>query len=62
MKHDSRSVDDRYNTSYYMLLPFSVLYAVIGFIVLIRNTSGVILVVISWIAHLIELPPISSLI
>lgn len=62
MKHDSRSVCDRYNTSYYVLLPFSVLYAVIGFIALIRNTSGVILAVISWIAHLIELPPISSLI
>jgi len=62
MNHDGISVDDRYNTPHYVLLPFSVLYAVIGFIVLIRNTSGLILAVISWIARLIELPPISSLI
>jgi len=62
MKHDSRSVCDRYNTSYCGLLPVSVLYAVIGFIALTRNTSGVILAVISLLTHLIELPPISSLI
>jgi hypothetical protein len=55
------SCDDRYNTTYYLLLPFSIAYAVLSCVVLVRNASAVFGALISWTLKLIEFLPITSL-
>ncbi len=61
MQIDIGSHYDRYDTAYYLLLPVSVSYAVLSCVVLVRNASAVIGVLISWISNLIALFPIVSL-
>jgi hypothetical protein len=57
MQIDIGSHHDHYETVFYLLLPFSVLYAGLSWIVLFRNASAVIQTLISWTSKLIAYIP-----
>jgi hypothetical protein len=61
MQIDVGTCNDRYDTTYYLLLPFSIAYAVLSCIVLVRNASAVFGALISWTLKLIAFIPITSL-
>jgi hypothetical protein len=57
MQIDIGSHHDHYETVFYLLLPFSVLYAGLSWVVLVRNASAVIQTLISWTSNLIAYLP-----
>jgi hypothetical protein len=52
---------DRSETTYYLLLPFSVSFAILSCVVLVHDISLVIQTWMAWISNLIQLLPSVSL-
>jgi hypothetical protein len=61
MQIDTSRDYDRSEATFYLLLPFSVSYAILSCVVLVRDASAVIRTLIAWISNLIGLFPAVSL-